>query len=164
MNEYIVIGDNIYNCTNRDTVEVMIYPKPNPNAGLNSNVCGLEYQLEASNNGNVGYWTATNANLSSPNSEISNVINNDFGINTFIWTETTPFGCQSTSSVSINFLSEPNINILSDTIYSCENQSIFINGSSTNSVSQLWTTNGSGSILNNSLFSTQVSLAKHSPS
>ena len=46
--------------------------------------------------------------------------------------ETNVFGCESNSSVNINFLEQPNINILEDTTYGCEDENIIVEGNSTN--------------------------------
>ena len=148
LNEYIVTANNNYNCFDSDTIEVLIYPNPTPNAGFDENVCGLEYQLQAIDNGNLGYWSANDANISSPNLQSTDVLNNFFGLNTFVWHETNTFGCESSSSVSINFFEEPNVNILEDTTYGCENEIIEVEGYSSNAISYLWSTDGSGSFQN----------------
>ena len=148
LNEYIVTANNNFNCFDSDTIEVLINPNPIPYAGIDENVCGLEYQLQANDNGNLGYWSATDANLASPNSASTNVLNNFFGLNTFVWHETNSFGCESSSSVSINFFEEPNVNILEDTTFGCENEIVEVEGYSSNATSYLWSTSGSGTFEN----------------
>ena len=103
IHEFIVSGNNTYNCNSFDTVEVIVHENPLTFAGENINVCGLNHQLNASDNGNYGFWTANNAKISSINSPITSVTNNFYGSNTFTWTETNSFGCISSSSVLINF-------------------------------------------------------------
>lgn len=149
--EFIVTGDNINNCFNQDTVEVIIHANPTPYAGASTNVCGLEYQLQAIDNGNLGFWSSNNATLSSVNSPTTDIINDFYGVNSFTWTETNAFGCVSNSSVNINFLEQPNINILEDTTYGCEDENVIVEGSSTNASSYLWTTSGTGTFQNQNL-------------
>ena len=149
--EFIVIANDINNCFNQDTVEVLVHANPTSYAGASTNVCGLEYQLQANDNGNFGYWSYINANLTSVNSPTTNIINDFYGINSFTWTETNAFGCESNSSVNINFLEQPNINILEDTIFSCEDENVFVEGSSTNASSYLWSTSGTGIFQNQNL-------------
>ena len=149
--QYIVNGDNVYNCFNQDTMEVIIYANPLAYAGDNSNVCGLEFQLQATDNGNTGYWSAINANISSINSETTMVTNNGFGVNTFTWVETNAFGCEQSASVNINFLEQPNVFILEDTIYGCENEIVIVEGSSSNANTYLWSSDGSGNFQNQNL-------------
>ncbi|MBH83787.1 MAG: hypothetical protein CMP70_03845 [Flavobacteriales bacterium] len=153
--EFIVTADNINNCFNQDTIEVIIHANPNAYAGANANVCGLEYQLQANDNGNFGFWSSNNATVTSISSPTTNIINEYYGVNSFTWTETNGFGCESNSSVSINFLEQPNINILNDTTYGCEDESVFIEGGSTNASSFLWTTSGTGTFQNQNLALTE---------
>ncbi len=149
--EFILTADNIYNCFNKDTIEVIIHTNPTPNAGASTNVCGLEYQLQAIDNGNLGFWSSNNATLTSVNSPTTDIINDFYGVNSFTWTETNAFGCESNSSVNINFLEQPSINILEDTTYGCEDESVIVEGSSTNASSYLWITNGTGTFQNQNL-------------
>jgi len=149
--EFIVTANNINNCFNQDTVEVVIHANPTPYAGANTNVCGLEHQLQAIDNGNIGFWSFNNATLMSLNSPTTDIINDFYGVNSFTWTETNDFGCESNSSLNINFLEQPNINILEDTTYGCENESVFIEGNSTNASSYLWTSSGTGTFQNQNL-------------
>ena len=101
--DFIVSADNINNCFNQDTIEVIVHANPTPYAGVSTNVCGLEYQLQAIDNGNLGFWSSNNATLSSINSPTTDIINDFYGVNSFTWTETNIFGCVSNSSVNINF-------------------------------------------------------------
>ena len=149
--EFIVTANNINNCFNQDTVEVIIHTNPTPYAGASTNICGLEYQLQAVDNGNPGFWSYNDATLTSVNSSTTDIINDFYGVNSFTWTETNAFGCESNSSVNINFLEQPNINILEDTTYGCENESVIVEGNSTNASSYLWTTSGTGSFQNQNL-------------
>ena len=149
--DFIVTADNINNCFNQDTVEVIVHANPTPYAGVSTNVCGLEYQLQAIDNGNLGFWSSNNATLSSVNSPTTDIINDFYGLNSFTWTETNAFGCESNSSVNINFLEQPNINILEDTTYGCEDENVIVEGNSTNASSYLWTTSGSGTFQNQNL-------------
>ena len=61
--ELIVTGENELGCLNNDTVILNILPTPNPNIGIDTEVCGLQHTLSAEYNGNSGYWSGNNANI-----------------------------------------------------------------------------------------------------
>ena len=147
LNTYILIGESMENCFNSDTVNIYVNPSPTPFAGNDRDVCGKQTDLLATDNGISAIWGNGSAIFGNINTPQTTVSVPDYGVYTFIWTESNAFGCTATDEVSINFLETPEITLSTNYVQICENEEVILNGSSNNSSNPEWSTNGSGNFL-----------------
>lgn len=107
---YIVTVTDICNQSAIDTVNVVVIPEPNPYAGSDKSVCGLNTNLEAIPSTN-GTWssipsTAVISQVNNPNSSVSVP---SAGTYQFIWTEEIS-SCIKRDTVVITFIQIPTSN------------------------------------------------------
>lgn len=95
------------NCSDSSDVKIVFIEKPNANAGLNDNICGLDIQLNAIPSVGVGNWQLISGtgitNFSNENLFNSNFTSDTYGQYVLLWTEDNAFGCVDSDTVIINF-------------------------------------------------------------
>ncbi|PIY03455.1 MAG: hypothetical protein COZ21_09190, partial [Bacteroidetes bacterium CG_4_10_14_3_um_filter_31_20] len=94
-------------CDSADVVSVTFIQNPIANAGPDSSLCGLNYNMLAQPSTGTGTWTGTG--IASPNAPNSAVTVVAYGSYTYAWTENNS-DCISSDTVIINFLQVPNAN------------------------------------------------------
>lgn len=123
--DYIVVGTDINNCTNQDTVTVNILSLPTIDAGLDETICfGDSIQLSASGGDNY-LWTPNN-NITSNN--ISNPIVFPASLTQYVVTGTDLNNCSNKDSVLVLVNDLPVI-ITSNDASICYGDSIVISAS-----------------------------------
>ena len=100
-----------YHCVDVDTVEIIFTQSPIANAGLDENICGLSYNLNANPSVGTGTWSgpigAVFSNINDPNTSVTV---NSYGNYNFTWTEDNNYNCTDTDDVEIIFYETPNPN------------------------------------------------------
>ncbi|MCX6258696.1 MAG: gliding motility-associated C-terminal domain-containing protein [Bacteroidia bacterium] len=112
---FIWVMDN-NKCTDQDTVVITFYQMPTANAGVDTSVCGLGYDLQAnySIGQSSGKWTLfngpTGVTFSDDNSPHSHVTADWYGTFTLVWKEWNLHNptCFTTDTVVVTFLTVPN--------------------------------------------------------
>ena len=123
--DYIVVGTDINNCTNQDTVTVNILSLPTIDAGLDETICfGDSIQLSASGGDNY-LWTPNN-NITSNN--ISNPIVFPASLTQYVVTGTDLNNCSNKDSVLVLVNDLPVI-VTSNDASICYGDSIIISAS-----------------------------------
>ncbi len=91
-------------------VNVKVYEIPDAYAGDDTEVCGLEYVLDAvkSIDNSTGLWYTANGIFNPPDSPTSNLTMNSYGIATITWTETN-WHCADSENIQIIFYEPPEI-------------------------------------------------------
>ena len=96
---------------------VIFLENPTPDAGTDTEICGLSIDLNAGTNGFGGTWTQVggsgNATFAVPGSAGSSVSVNTIGTYTFRWTETNEI-CSTADEVQITFHESPSVNALDE--------------------------------------------------
>jgi gliding motility-associated-like protein len=87
---------------------VVVYEIPQANAGNDDETCGDTYTLHAVKSipGSDGLWTASNATFNGPDDTGSDVTVQNYGTNSFTWTETN-WQCTDADEVEITFFEQP---------------------------------------------------------
>jgi gliding motility-associated-like protein len=87
---------------------VVVYQVPVANAGPDDELCSNTYALQATKSitGSVGNWTASGAAFSDPADIHSSVTVDQYGTNTFTWTETN-WHCADDDQVQVIFYEQP---------------------------------------------------------
>ena len=147
----------IYNqfCSTSDLVDIT-NNSISTNAGLDQTICGSSTSLNATNAGGTGYWTSSTAgvvfsNSTSPTSTLSNI---PFGTNTITWSRN-DLGCTASDEVVIT-------NQLPSTIFAgidqsvCDNVAYLSADNPINGTGSWSRISGTGSIVNSSLYQTDV--------
>jgi hypothetical protein len=106
-------------CDSSDIVCVTFTAQPIANAGLKTQICGLDMQLNATPSIGTGLWTTAPAGLATftPNANIFNATAHvsTYGDFYFVWTETNGI-CTSRDTVWKTFLQIPVVNAGSDIV------------------------------------------------
>jgi gliding motility-associated-like protein len=124
--DYIVVGTDINNCTNQDTVTVNILSLPTIDAGLDETICfGDSIQLSASEGGDNYLWTPNN-NITS--NIISNPIVFPASLSQYVVTGTDLNNCSNKDSVLVLVNDLPVI-VTSNDASICYGDSIVISAS-----------------------------------
>lgn len=153
---YTFIDGN--NCSNTDTIQVVVNPSPTPFAGIDESVCGLSYILNANNNPSItGAWNVQeNILYNNIDTSTTAVLVPDYGVHSFVWKELNEFGCSSTDEVSINFN-------IGSTVFAGNDLSIcpgdtvrLIEATAENYQTFDWTSSGSGTFLANEIITGYV--------
>lgn len=104
-------------------VPVVFIERPVANAGADQTECGFDASLAASASIGTGNWVQVSgpgtSNFSDPTNPTSTVTVSDYGTYEFEWTEINEF-CEDSDTVSIEFLSSPEVDPASVT-YDCDN-------------------------------------------
>lgn len=98
--------DNL-GCTDSDTIEITFHEIPDANAGLDGQICGLEFQMGAIPSVGQGLWTGPSGVVfSDPNDPNTFVNSNTYDTLIFVWTETNAF-CSDSDTMQIIFYDHP---------------------------------------------------------
>jgi len=125
--DYIVVGTDINNCTNQDTVTVNILSLPTIDAGLDETICfGDSIQLSASGGGGDNYLWTPNNNITS--NIISNPIVFPASLTQYVVTGTDLNNCSNKDSVLVLVNDLPVI-VTSNDASICYGDSIVISAS-----------------------------------
>jgi gliding motility-associated-like protein len=86
----------------------VVYEVPVANAGPDDDICSNTYALQATRSitGSVGSWTASGATFSDPADNHSSVTVDQYGTNTFTWTESN-WHCTDNKEVRVIFYEQP---------------------------------------------------------
>lgn len=132
---YYVTGTTFNGCSNTDSVNIIVNPLPNVNAGLDITVCDREaFQLNGVGAMNYSWSPSIGLNSSSianPTGVLSNTTS-------YTLTGTSMAGCQSTDTVIVQVNPKPVVNAGVDTSL-CEGELYTLNGSGASSY--LWSPN-----------------------
>gem|GEM_PF-4586592 len=95
-------------CVRRDTVFMTFLEQPIAVAGIDDEVCGLEFELPAEQSAGIGTWTSPSAVSYSPNDNSPNAIVTvpDFGNYTFTWSEVNGI-CVDSDELTVSFHNNP---------------------------------------------------------
>ncbi len=122
--------ENNQRCTSSDQVTVVLTNQPIANAGTDTSICYLTYQLNAIPSYGVGTWlnvsgpgTAVFSNNHQPNTTV-NVSTN--GTYTFVWNENNGNGCISNDTIVVTFNYIPTSTFTIDSI-KCFGDTVQIN-------------------------------------
>lgn len=114
--EMVLTADN-NGCVVEDNVEITFVEPPVADAGVNTAICGLNYELQAVPSAGTGTWTfpagySITPNESDPNATIEAP---DYGPAVFTWTEVNG-ECTDSDEVEITFVETPAANPGSDQV------------------------------------------------
>ncbi|NOT37579.1 MAG: hypothetical protein HOP11_09415, partial [Saprospiraceae bacterium] len=90
-------------------INITIKVSPQPKAGPDDKVCGLDYKLRGIADAGMGTWTQLSgptATITPPNSPNPDVTSSGYGRGVFIYTESS-LGCVTSDTVVINFNESP---------------------------------------------------------
>ena len=135
-------------CTDNDDVQVTFMQIPTPNAGIDDQVCGNDYTLNATASIGTSTWTVTPSSMtiSNPNSASSNTTAGNYTTYTFTFTENNN-GCIASDNVDITYYQIPTADFTT-TIINCyqEQTTVQYTGNASGSATYNWTYDGGNSI------------------
>jgi gliding motility-associated-like protein len=145
---YYLLSTTNDGCKDEIPFNLIVHPTPTPDAGIDDATCGLNYSLNASQtSGTTANWQIiSNASINEINNPNSTVSVTDYGTFSFVWEETSPFGCYSNSTVNILFVPSPTISGAGN-VSICPGEDVSLNASPENYTNISWNTSGSGYFL-----------------
>lgn len=145
---YYILSTTNNGCKDEIPFNLIVHPAPTPDAGIDNATCGLSYPLNASQtSGTTANWqTISDATINEVNNPNSSVSVTDYGTYSFVWEETSSFGCYNNSTVNILFVPSPTSSSI-ENITICPGEEVFLDASSENYTSTSWTTSGTGYFL-----------------
>ncbi len=135
-----------HNCQGGDIIstdEITVEPQT-LDAGPDDQVCGLTYQLQATDAGTNSHWeSTTGATFSDPNSPNSTVTVNNYGTYNFVWTANMGSNGTCSDTVAIKFNEMPTSDF-SATPINCfgETSTVTYTGNANSSASYYWDVDG----------------------
>ena len=141
------------NCSNSNTIDVVVNPIPNPNAGENEMACGLSYNLNAiiGNNSSSNWEMVENVDFSNYENPNTLVVVPNYGVWNFTLKEENEFGCMATDQLSIEFIEGSTVFAGND-IQICPDDTIILAGATANNYQIFnWESSGSGDFLGNEI-------------
>lgn len=111
--QFIVMVTDADNCTTSDTLSMTVLEQPSAEAGVDENICGFEYVLQAIPSIGLGSWNDIGgaAEFDDPGSPSAIVTVPNENFYELIWTESNAF-CVSADTVRIGFIEQPIAEIL----------------------------------------------------
>jgi len=104
---YFVSGPDANSCIGIDSMTVFVLPQPISNAGPDTVICGLSYDMQAIPSVGQGIWRPQiDVSYDDNTSPTTQVIVDLEGIYTFTWVEGN-LGCQDSSEVTVQFIAQP---------------------------------------------------------
>ena len=145
---YYILSTTNNGCKDEIPFNLIVHPAPTPDAGIDNTTCGLSYPLNASQtSGTTANWqTTSDATINEINNPNSTVSVTDYGTYSFVWEETSTFGCYSNSTVNILFVPSPTSSSVGN-VTICPGEEVFLDASADNYTSTSWTTSGTGYFL-----------------
>ena len=135
-------------CTDNDDVQVTFIQIPTPNAGIDDQICGHDYTLNATASIGNSTWSVNPPNMSinSPNSASTATSAGAYGTYTFTFTENNN-GCITSDDVDITYYQIPTADFTT-TIINCyqEQTTIQYTGNASGSATYDWNFNGGNSV------------------
>ena len=103
-------------CTSQDTCTITFYAIPQPDAGADDEICGLEYDLAGSNDVGDPIWSNSTSAIFNPDefTVLATATAPDYGVHEFVLTSDNN-GCSSDDTVAIAFIETPVSNAGTDT-------------------------------------------------
>ena len=144
---YYVTGTDVNGCTNSASYQVTVFSVPMANAGNDTFVCGLIYELSAIPSIGSGFWSSLqDVYIYQPNNPNSIITVTNSGTYTLIWTENNN-GCIDMDTVNITLIKIPTSDFIVDTINCFGDYSVVVYSgiSDTNSVF-IWDWDGGNAI------------------
>lgn len=143
---YYILSTTEEGCKDETSFNLTVNPIPTPDAGSDESVCGLSTILNASLSIGVDNNWANISDVVFSNSEnpTTTATVSEFGTYSFIWEETSEFGCYNNSTVNIEFVAPPTTNSNITNISICPGEEVFLQASAENYTSFAWNSSGSG--------------------